>query len=196
MAKLVAPLFSFSASGALAKALVFFPWKGINAVRSYVVPANPKTAGQVTQRGHMTTAVQEWHDSSYSADDVTAWNRLANLATNSLSGFNRMVQEYIKEVLLGNVWERLDNLVTSNVSSSQFKVVVNKVAAGNAPTVRWGTSPTNMPNNRALADNGDGTWQETPDGLSADTLIYYTVDVGATGVDFSRLGIYTQRTNA
>src|SRR3989304_5419175 len=45
MAKLKAPLLSFGASGKLADTLVYFPWKGLAVVRSYVIPANPNTAG-------------------------------------------------------------------------------------------------------------------------------------------------------
>jgi len=49
MAKLKAPLMSLGASGALGKALVFFGWKGLDVVREYVIPANPKTTAQNTQ---------------------------------------------------------------------------------------------------------------------------------------------------
>src|SRR3972149_2455449 len=38
MAKLKAPLLSFGASGKLADTLVYFPWKGLAVVRSYVIP--------------------------------------------------------------------------------------------------------------------------------------------------------------
>ncbi|MBA7536651.1 hypothetical protein ES705_28915 [subsurface metagenome] len=61
MAKLKAPLLSLGASGAIGKTLVFFPWKGIDAVREYVVPSNPKTAPQNTQRGYLTAAVAAIH---------------------------------------------------------------------------------------------------------------------------------------
>jgi len=50
MAKVTGPLFSLSASGKIADAMVFFGWKGINVVRSWVIPANPQTALQGDQR--------------------------------------------------------------------------------------------------------------------------------------------------
>ena len=50
MAKVTAPLFSASASGKFAKALVFFPWKGLNVVRMWLKPANPQSADQGTAR--------------------------------------------------------------------------------------------------------------------------------------------------
>ncbi|GAI80781.1 unnamed protein product, partial [marine sediment metagenome] len=61
MAKLKAPLLSFGASGAIAKAVVYFPWKGLNVAREYVIPANPKTTLQTTQRGYLSAAVDAIH---------------------------------------------------------------------------------------------------------------------------------------
>ena len=52
---------SLGAAGALGKALVFFGWKGLDVVREYVVPANPKTSGQTTQRGYLSDAVTRVH---------------------------------------------------------------------------------------------------------------------------------------
>src|SRR3990172_6877572 len=77
MAKLKAPLLSFGASGKLADTLVYFPWKGLAVVRSYVIPANPNSAGQQTQRGILTESVASWHALGLDDDDVTAWNRYA-----------------------------------------------------------------------------------------------------------------------
>jgi len=50
MAKVTGPLFSLSASGKIADAMVFFGWKGINVVRGWVIPANPQSADQGDQR--------------------------------------------------------------------------------------------------------------------------------------------------
>jgi len=50
MARVTGPLMSISASGKLADSLVFFSWKGVSIVRSWVVPANPQVAAQGDQR--------------------------------------------------------------------------------------------------------------------------------------------------
>jgi len=50
MAKVTGPLMSMSAAGALGKALVFFPWKGLAVVREWLKPANPQSTGQGNQR--------------------------------------------------------------------------------------------------------------------------------------------------
>lgn len=46
MAKVSGPLYSMSASGKLADAMVYFGWKGINVVRQWLKPANPMSANQ------------------------------------------------------------------------------------------------------------------------------------------------------
>ena len=50
MAKVTGPLYSMSASGKLGDAMVYFGWKGVNVVRGWVKPANPKSASQGNQR--------------------------------------------------------------------------------------------------------------------------------------------------
>lgn len=196
MGKVTAPFFGFGASGAIAKAIVYFPWKGINAVRQYVVPANPNTTLQAAQRTRVTDAVAEWHDAAYNATDFTAWNRLANLLAKAMSGFNRMVKEYVDQDILGNVWTRIRQVETFDISNTSFWVQVTKVSGGLTPTIRWGTSPTNMPNSAAMVDATGNIWRYTLAGLIANTLYYFTVDVGASGATWGRIGIYAHRTTA
>ena len=50
MAKVTAPLLSFSASGAIAKTQVYSRWRGIPYVRQHVIPSNPQTADQSKTR--------------------------------------------------------------------------------------------------------------------------------------------------
>jgi len=50
MAKVSGPLMSMTASGKIADALVFFPWKGIAAVRQWLKPANPMQPAQGIRR--------------------------------------------------------------------------------------------------------------------------------------------------
>lgn len=50
MAKVVAPLGSFSASGKIGKAIVFFSHLGRNVVRGLVTPANPQSGSQGASR--------------------------------------------------------------------------------------------------------------------------------------------------
>lgn len=50
MAIPTAPLLSFSASGQIAKSMVFSRWKGRPYVRRYVVPSNPQSTAQTATR--------------------------------------------------------------------------------------------------------------------------------------------------
>jgi len=52
---------SLGATGQLGKALVFLHWKGIDDVREYVVPTNPRSAKQTTQRGYLAAVVEAIH---------------------------------------------------------------------------------------------------------------------------------------
>lgn len=95
MAKVKSPLMSFSASGQIGKSLVFATWKGIADVRQYVVPANPKSAGQVSQRGLLTSAVSSWHQVVKNIYDAAAYNILASLESKPMSGFNVYCKQWI-----------------------------------------------------------------------------------------------------
>ena len=108
MAKVNAPLFSFNASGKLANSLVYFPWKGIDSVRSYVVPANPNTAAQQTQRGYFEAAVDAIHDAlalaanGLDADDKTAMALLASTRATPRTWFNEIVKLWADAKVAGN----------------------------------------------------------------------------------------------
>jgi hypothetical protein len=107
MAKANAPLFSFGASGKLANALVYYGWKGLNCIRSYVVPANPKTAAQVTQRGYMDDAVGLIHtcqalaSNPLDGDDVAALALLASCEATPRTWFNEQVKKYVDCMVAG-----------------------------------------------------------------------------------------------
>lgn len=195
MAKVIAPLFSFGASGKLADALVFFPFKGLNAVRSYVVPANPNTAAQQAQRSYMTDAVNEWHDAGYTENDRAAWNRFAATLQAGMSGFNAFVRSFINEAVAGGTWTRQAAAVTSSVTSSGFVVNITKASGGDTPAIRYGTSPTFMPNSANLVDQTGNDWEVTLSGLTAGTNYYWYIEVGTPGSDYGRTGVYLTRTS-
>jgi len=98
VAKLKAPLLSLGAAGALAKTMVFFPWKGLNVVREYVIPSNPKTALQTAQRGYLTTSVALVHTAQARAAqpldeiDQVAYSALAQAKGKIMTWFNQAVK--------------------------------------------------------------------------------------------------------
>lgn len=98
MAKVIAPLLSMDASGAVGKSLVFGKWKGINYARRYLVPMNPNTMNQAKVRGYFTQAVAAWHGES--SEVKTAWN--AAVRGRPMTGFNYYMAQYIKYLLAHN----------------------------------------------------------------------------------------------
>lgn len=107
MAKLKGPLFSLGASGALGEAVVYFPWKGLNVVREYVIPSNPKTIGQTTQRGYLTTMVDLVHSHQASdthpltAKDIIALALLGSTYPTPRTWFNQAVKDGIDQLVKG-----------------------------------------------------------------------------------------------
>lgn len=101
MSKLRAPLFSFRASGQIAKSLVYFGWKGLNLVRSYVVPSNPQTDPQVAHRAFLTAAVAMIHTAQARASnaltsaDQVAYAALASLNKTPRTWFNEAVKFWV-----------------------------------------------------------------------------------------------------
>ena len=60
MVKVLGPAMSLDASGSLAGTLVYSKWKGRNYVRQHVIPANPKSGGQVGVRAMFKFLAQGW----------------------------------------------------------------------------------------------------------------------------------------
>ncbi len=60
MAKLTAPLLSFDARGKIADTLVYANWRGVPYARRMVIPANPKTTGQILTRDIFANLELRW----------------------------------------------------------------------------------------------------------------------------------------
>ncbi|MBA7535453.1 hypothetical protein ES705_27709 [subsurface metagenome] len=101
MAKLKAPLLSLGASGAIGKALVFFGWKGIDAVREYVIPSNPKSTAQNLQRGYMIAVVAAIHAAIPDVTnpllevDKSAYSLYGTTFPTPRTWFNQIVQRWL-----------------------------------------------------------------------------------------------------
>lgn len=194
MAKTTAPLMSLKASGTIADTLTFFDWKGVNAVRTRVVPANPRSNAQVAQRGLLTDAVDEWHAAGYTDNDKSAWDRLAATLGRAMTGFNAMVKAYVDAFVEdpSAVWNHLANITVSNVTSSGFKVSVGTKTKADTLKLYYGTSPAFMPN--VVSDTGSGDAVEfTLTGLTAYQDYYFYIAATATH-KAERTGVYKQKT--
>ena len=191
MAKVTAPLFSFSARGAIADALVYFPWKGIAAVRQYVIPANPKTAAQQTQRGYVDDANLLWHTEYWNTSDLAAWKTLAQYIGDVMSGFNAFMRRYL--IVRGKpaAWKRLYGNITAGGAVGHIIYKVDGIDEATVVQVYYGLTPTALYANAALAFVA-GFWILDVAGLVSGSKYYFRFTqpseaVGPTGYT----GIYS-----
>lgn len=187
MAKVLAPLFSTKARGQLGKAIVYFPWKSINAVRSYVIPANPNTAAQQAQRTIMTNAVAQWHTAAYTAKDKTAWNKFASTLAGALSGFNAMIRSFIDVLVGGELWVNMAEVVESSPGATDVDITVQAKTVGDY-ILHWGTSPTFMPESDTQTMGGNEVVFDMS-GLVDGVIYYYYID-DDIAVKHGRTGVY------
>jgi len=194
MAKVTGPLFSLSASGQIAKTLVFMKWKGIDDVRKYVIPANPNTAAQQTQRAFITAALSMWHVTDWVAADLTAWNLYATTLGRVMSGFNSFVKLFVDAGVAATTYSVMydyDPTPADTTCSIVFKTGLTGVKAA---TIKYGVSKTAMVEGEdQAADTGEVTFALT--GLTASTK-YFCKVIPKEVDEVAYSGIYTFTTTA
>lgn len=152
MAKLKAPLLSLGASGAIGRSIVFFPWKGLDCAREYVVPANPNTAAQQTQRGYLKAAVDKIHEVQALAtdpldqEDIAAYALWGSCEPTPRTWFNTIVRMWLDGEAASIIPVIYSNGTISNKSRIAFACVVtlNEKTASSlvAGKFYFGTSKT------------------------------------------------------
>lgn len=130
MAKLKGPLFSLGASQQLGKTLVYFGWKGLDVVREYVIPSNPRTAAQTTQRGYVTAAVAAVHaaqalaSNALDAADISAYALLASVVKAATTWFNQVVKLWIDCEILSDIPVIYSNGTISDPTTDSFDCIM------------------------------------------------------------------------
>lgn len=196
MAKLKAPLLSLGASQQLGKALVFFAWKGLNVVREYVVPSNPRTAAQTTQRGYLTAVVASIHQmqarATHPLDEVdkTAYALWASVVQSATTWFNQAVRNGLDQLRLGKT-TRFYGDGYSTPGADKLDVGLWEMNAYiTAGAFHYGTSKTSLINSQADVPAVD-KHSCTLSGLTTGIKYYWqfrpTLPIGALG---SNSGIY------
>lgn len=156
MAKLKGPLFSLGASGQLAKTLVFFPWKGLNVAREYVIPSNPKTTLQTAQRAHMTEAVAAVHEAQADATypmasiDQVAYAALAAAKGTIMTWFNQACKLWIDVKVAGKSPVIYNDMtfVDKSADNISLNAYLTEETPSDLAAGKWyfGTSKTNLIN--------------------------------------------------
>ncbi len=149
MAKLKAPLLSLGAAGAIGKTLVYFNWKGLNVVREWVVPANPKSDPQKKQRNFLKAAVDLIHAAMQLPEPLADTDKFAYALAGSILPTPRT---WFNQAVKMDVDRRIDELTpvvfragSTTETSEKLAVEVRTHAA--VPTegiILYGTSKTAM----------------------------------------------------
>lgn len=201
MAKLKAPLLSLGAAGQIGKALVFFGWKGLDVVREYIIPSNPRTALQTTQRGYLTTAVADVHAAQGHATvpmvaaDYSAYSLWASVVQAATTWFNQAIKNHISQLVAGlSGTTYRGGIVTPGVGSLDIVLRTDEIdgATITAGNFHYGTSKTALINTIAaviIAVNNAA--QVTIPGLVAGVkyFIQFRPTAAAAGVG-ANSGIY------
>ena len=197
MAKVNAPLFSFNASGKLANSLVYFGWKGLDVVRSYVVPSNPRSAAQTTQRGYLAAAVDVIHTAqALAADalvalDAAAYALFGSTYASPRTWFNQIVKNYVDVSVAGNTPGVFYDAQIDTSTPDQIDLDIDSEEAtlGTAKCF-YGTSKTALINSVACTGVAPNYLATIP-GTVAGTKYFFQVrvDSGQAG-EGAKSGIY------
>ncbi len=158
MAKLKAPLLSFGASGAIAKAIVYFPWKGLNVAREYVIPSNPQTKPQQDQRGYLRDAVTHYHEAFLEAnpldeEDIMAYALWGSTYPTPRTGFNQIVKNWIDQ-LKDSKFAVIFNGAVLTPAATLINLWCAQIHSDGVITdldVYWGTSKTALINKQSIS---------------------------------------------
>jgi len=178
MAKLKAPLLSLGASGKLGNAIVYFPWKGLHVAREYVVPSNPRTSGQLTQRGYLAQAVesihgaQAWAAHLLDSTDIMAYALLGSTFKKPRTWFNQAIKVLVDQ-LVASKHPILYSDGATTPGADQLGVTVTQVSAyATAGNFHYGTSKTALINIKA-GSLAAQTWSATLTGLTTGVKYYW-----------------------
>ena len=95
MAKVIGPIFSLDARGSLGKALTYSIRKGVNYVRQFTTPKDPKQDAQLQNRGAFQDGVSKWRWGIIPSYQKGLWDSYATGTTES--GFNRFMRFYLQD---------------------------------------------------------------------------------------------------
>lgn len=105
MAKVSGPLLSLDARGKIGGALVFSGWKGLQTVRQFVVPANPRSTTQQASRSKLAVAGK--------ATKVTEFNSSFADYVRTIAPNGQSYASYVQKDLLGPNFTNIDAAIVA-----------------------------------------------------------------------------------
>lgn len=139
MVRVKAPLFSFSASGTLAKSAVFANWRGRDYVRRHAIPANPNSSAQQAVRALFKFITQDY--SHLTAADISDWKTLA--LSQNITALNAQVRDASDLLMRGLGWR--EN--TTDTDPAAVDAPINCAAAAQSRSLQlsWQDPALNAP---------------------------------------------------
>jgi hypothetical protein len=189
MAKVTGPLFSVDARGKIADSIVFMGWRGLKTVRRYVVPANPRTANQLTTRGFFSTAVNLYH--TLSSLDKGALRRSAS--GQPYSGFNLFVGWCKKALDTAVTWTTISGvtLTPGAAGTGQITIAGDATASDEDLKLIYGTTPAMIDGEIAGIAVTLGEWSQVVGSLAANTTYYFKLTLDDAAPKEGETGIYS-----
>lgn len=186
MARTVAPLLSFSASGQIAKTQVYSRWKGRPYVRRYAIPANPNTVAQQATRSTFAWLNGIWR--YYPTAARSAWALYA--VSRQFTDRNAFIKQNLAD-LIGQA--DLTNLTISPSALSGLAAAGMVLTAGTdkitvaltAPALPTGWTITSA-HAAAIPDQDPQTGTDFEVGYAFDASAPYSFDITGltTGDDY------------
>lgn len=190
------PLLGMGAKKSIGKTITYFRLKGQNIARQRVIPANPNTAAQQTQRGLMSTVVGYFHTLGLNALDLAALNRWASAAFRKLSGYNLFVRTVLDYILLGGTENYFAHGVSIGSVTASGAVLSYTAKSAGTGKVMYGTSKTSQLSEKTSVDATGDSWSGTLTGLAASTTYYAYIEQADAASKAIRGGLYTFTTTA
>jgi hypothetical protein len=159
--------------------MVFFGWKGLDVVREYVVPSNPKSTAQQAQRALVTAAVKEIHDSMVYpthpllSSDKSAYSLAGSLHATPRTWFNEAVKIMVDAEVDAQLYAALVSFACTYLAATTATAVGWSVKeAALTGFIKYGTSKTALLSSVA-ADIAAHTFSAVLTGLTVGTTYYW-----------------------
>jgi hypothetical protein len=193
MARVTGPLFSLSASGKLANAIVFSRWRGVLDVRSWVKPKNNQTVNQMTVRNNFSASVDFYH--TLSGADMEGMRKVAE--NKPFTGYNQYIAWCRDCFEAGDTWVCIKDVSSSNVTSTGVHLHGTPSQSGKLKAF-WGTTPGSWTDSFEEATSGDADVDHelTITGLSISTTYWYTLQYPLASSKYGYSGYFTFTTPA
>lgn len=203
MAKLKGPLFSLAAAGKIADTLVYFGWKGLDVVRQYVIPANPRSDRQIVQRDFLKAAVLEVHNAMVylghplTSDDKSAYALAGSLHPTPRTWFNEAVKIMVDAMVDAQSYAALVSLAATYKAATTADVVGWSVKEATLTGfVKYGVTKSALINSVA-ANIALHTFTAVMTGLSAGVTYFWQWQAPPVeGKTVLKSGIYTYKHEA